>query len=192
MAVLCNRKRKDIFFFFQAGLRRAGSGWSHGEGNERETEGQNRTKLWPWIQLGGAQVFASLPLKYLYRPSWPPKPELPNAFQNGTWELKKQKKQNLNKTQWTDYFPKIFNKHKYRTCYAVDSLQHTKLSCGNSNCTVAEWTEEHSAAWAEPWTCRAPNQHQGCGARRALSIDYPSPISLILSFQQLKHFADII
>lgn len=55
----------------------------------------------------------------------------------------------------------------------MNSLQHKKLSCGNSDCTVEEWTEEHSAAWAEPWTSRAPNQHQGCGARRALSIDYP-------------------
>lgn len=154
-------------------------------GKLRERTEQNFGHEYSWVER---KVFASLPLKYLYRPSWPPKPELLNAFQNGTWELKK----NLNKTQWTDFFPKIFNKHKYRTCYAEDSLQHTKLSCGNSNCTVAEWTEEHSAAWAEPWTCRAPNQHQGCGARRALSIDYPSPISLILSFQQLKHFADII
>lgn len=130
-----------------------------------------------------AKFFASLPLKYSYGPSWPPEPGPLNAFRSRTREFSKS---DWNKTKRPSFL--FWTNTTNRTCYTVNSLQHTKL---RSNCTTEEWTEERSAAWAKPWTSRAHNQHQGCGAPRALSIDYPS-VDTDIPHPVLMHIADII
>lgn len=113
-----------------------------------------------------------------------------------------------------DHFCKQTEVRTCKTLNSLCSLHHTTESHSGEPPTAMywEWTEDHSAAWAEPWTSRAWNSlwtlNQGWGACRTLNnellfflarhfflfnLPWWTLVSLTLCFlQHLKYFTDII